>query len=178
MFCRNAVTGHAVLARMDAAATSSGFAAPVALFVEDLWLVVAALPRLGAALCAAIEVESRRWLMDCKKIFVFIVMLIGGIRLSAWGGGAATDFIPPPPGAVTWPTSPGFIRFQGQLEPRSPSQLLLLVQMPAKLTIWWHQQVPGALFISFPLVFFNLRSFLLVCFQVHLLFPSKPPLLC
>jgi hypothetical protein len=78
---------------MDAAATSSGFAAPVALFVEDLWLVVAALPRLGAALCAAIEVESRRWLMDCKKIFVFIVMLIGGIRLSAWGGGAATDFI-------------------------------------------------------------------------------------
>ena len=46
-----------------------------------------------AIIVPAVEVLNRRWLMDCKKIFVFIVMLIGGIRLSAWGGGAATDFI-------------------------------------------------------------------------------------
>lgn len=31
--------------------------------------------------------------MNCKKISVSIVMLIGGIRLSAWGGAVATDFI-------------------------------------------------------------------------------------
>ncbi|MBP3406658.1 MAG: hypothetical protein J6N18_11185, partial [Kiritimatiellae bacterium] len=31
--------------------------------------------------------------MNCKKLSVSIVMLIGGIRLSAWGGVVATDFI-------------------------------------------------------------------------------------
>jgi len=36
---------------------------------------------------------NRRWLMNCKKLSVSIVMLIGGIRLSAWGGVVATDFI-------------------------------------------------------------------------------------